>query len=396
MRIHKTEHVFRIYICGEKTMGINGWYLNEEDTSDSSYTDFTYTDLTNISGNRRVNYKPVISRPVNSRTVRNTAGIKPKSKRRKKRSAGRAFLCITGILAIAVVTVMSKDVIVEAATKILNEDYFSETDINDKENHIAKKASEEAFQITAERTAYDTSDPAYGIAENILATLQCDNDIDTAWEIFNWVHSNVYYQPVTESMSFEDAAYRGFTRKSGDCYVYFACSKMLLDCAGIPNLMVERYPVYSNSHYWNLVDIDGEWYHCDATVFKDHPDMYFMCTDEEIDDEHHSFDSSLYPERASGYTPYSNPYVFDEPYGFDDYDYDYYDPDYYDEEVYYPGPHVEYPYDPDYYDWEDSYIEPYEYDYFGEDPYYQDDYDVQEETVFPRHVPVTAQDDFEW
>ena len=365
-------------------MGINGWYLNEENNSDSSYTDFTYTDLTKINS----------SRPVNNRPVRNTAGIRTGSRRRKKRSAGRAVLCITGVLVIAAVTVMSKDVIVEAATKILNEEYFYETEINDKENHISKKSAEEAFRITEERTSYDTSDPAYGIAENILSTLQCDNDIDTAWEIFNWVHSNVYYQPVTESMSFEDAAYRGFTRKSGDCYVYFACSKMLLDCAGIPNLMVERYPVYSNSHYWNLVDLNGEWYHCDATVFKDHPDMYFMCTDEEIDDEHHSFDSSLYPERASGYTPYSYPYDFEEPYGFD-YDYDYYDEEYYDTEEDYTDQYYIDPYDPEYYGLEDSYIEPYDFEYYGEDPYYQDIYDVQEDIVFPGRVPVTAPDAFE-
>jgi hypothetical protein len=79
---------------------------------------------------------------------------------------------------------------------------------------------------------------------------------------------------------------------------------MLLDCAGIPNMMVERFPVYTNGHYWNLVQLDGEWYHCDATVFRDHPSMYFMCTDDEIDDSHHSFNGALYPERAGGSSDY--------------------------------------------------------------------------------------------
>lgn len=50
--------------------------------------------------------------------------------------------------------------------------------------------------------------------------------------------------------------------------------------------------------------------------------MYFMLTDDEICDEHHSFDGSLYPERAQSYDGYNNYYFGD------DYYYDYSD-DYY-------------------------------------------------------------------
>ena len=149
-----------------------------------------------------------------------------------------------------------------------------------------------------------SSDSAYEAAENVMNSLWRGSDVETARAIFKWVHSNISYQTVSDYLSYEEAAYRGFTRRSGDCYVYFACAKMLLDCAGIPNMMVERFPVYSNGHYWNLVQLDGEWYHCDATVFRDHPAMYFMCTDDEIDDSHHSFNGALYPERAGGSSEY--------------------------------------------------------------------------------------------
>ena len=152
----------------------------------------------------------------------------------------------------------------------------------------------------------DDSDPAYGLAENVMSGLWRSSDVETARAIFNWVHSHISYQSISTYMTYEEAAYRGFTKKSGDCYVYFACAKMLLDCAGIPNMMVERFPVYTNGHYWNLVYLDGEWYHCDATVFRDHPSMYFMCTDDEIDDSHHSFNGALYPERAGGSSEYLN------------------------------------------------------------------------------------------
>lgn len=365
-------------------MGANVWYLNENDGTDSSYTDFTamngsradssYTDLTVKSSNRPV---PVRNRPAAKPAVKTSAkpavksaGRKVRVKAKKKSSAGKVLFCMAGIIAVGLAVVLLKDSVVEASSKLMNGEFFSETEATDKTVHKSKKSSEDAFEMTAERTSYDTSSPAYEVAENIMATLWCDNDIDTAWEIFNWVHSNISYLPVTESLSFEDAAYRGFTRKSGDCYVSFACAKMLLDCAGIPNLMVERYPVYENSHFWNLVQLNGEWYHCDATVFKDHPDLYFMCTDEEICDSHHSFDGFLYPERASWYSDYQAPYDYqpDEALSYWD---DPYDGDlYYDEDTgYWKDPYAEeYPdyWDESYYGdgevfWDDQHPEEFDY-----------------------------------
>ncbi len=352
-------------------MGENVWYLNEKNQTDSSYTDFTYTDLTTVSNNRPVKYRNV------SKAGRSKATVK----RRKKSAAGKVLLCTFGVLAIALGVFLIKDRVVEVFSKTINGELFSETYTNDKAKRSHKKTYEEAdaFQLTAERASYDESDPAYGVAENIMASLWRDNDIDTAWEIFNWVHSNIYYQPITTSMTFEEAAYRGFTRKSGDCYVTFACAKMLLDCAGIPNLMVERYPVYENSHYWNLVQLDGEWYHCDATVFKDHPDLYFMCTDDEIADDHHSFNSDLYPERASGYSYYQAPYGYqpEEVYGYWD------EPFYGDDSMYEKDPYTE--------EYADYWDEPYYGDdiiywdepYSGEGPVYQDRPYPGEAVVYP-------------
>ena len=151
------------------------------------------------------------------------------------------------------------------------------------------------------------SGDVYSIAANIMSGLWRGSDVETARAIFNWVHSHIYYQTIMYYQTYEAAAYRGFSRHNGDCYVYYACAKMLLDCAGIPNMMVQRSPVTSNGHYWNLVYLDGGWYHCDATVFRDHPGVYFMCTDEEIDDYHHQFNGYLYPERAGGSTAYASP-----------------------------------------------------------------------------------------
>ena len=144
-----------------------------------------------------------------------------------------------------------------------------------------------------------SGDP-YPLANEILAGLWRSSEVETARAIFTWVHSNIYYRTVRGYMSYEDAAYTGFSKRCGDCYVYFSCAKMLLDCAGIPNMMVTRSPSYGNGHYWNLVFLEGAWYHCDATMFMNHPSLYFMCTDDQISDSRHRFNGSLYPERAGG------------------------------------------------------------------------------------------------
>lgn len=252
----------------------------------------------------------------------------------KKKSKVKAFLCAFGALTVVVASAAYAG---NYFGIIDIEDFLSTANIfatdgkdsdkeqdkgDDKESALGdlEALSEKATKKMIKTVAVDKSHPAYEVAENILYDLRCDNDIDTAYNIFDWVHSNILYQTIFEDQSYEDAAYMGFTRRSGDCYVYFSCAKMLLDCAGIPNIMVTRYPVVTNGHYWNLVQLNGEWYHCDATVFRDRYEMYFMCTDDEIDDGHHDFDHSLYPERASGYSGYQedwwgvDPDAYNDPY----------------------------------------------------------------------------------
>ena len=146
----------------------------------------------------------------------------------------------------------------------------------------------------------------YALASKVLSNIRKDSDVETARAIFNWVHDTFWFRLLSGTPDFEDAAYRGFTLHNGDCYVYYSCCKMLLDAAGIPNMRVDRYPARNgNIHFWLLVQLNGEWYHCDATEgYNDHPGIWFMCTDEEINDQYHQFNGSLYPARAGGSKEY--------------------------------------------------------------------------------------------
>lgn len=151
----------------------------------------------------------------------------------------------------------------------------------------------------------------YKMAMELVEQLKGADDTETALNIFTWVHSNVTYEPVYVEQTFEGAVYEAFTRHGGDCYGFYACAKMLLDCAGIPNMTVLRYPVTYNGHYWNLVKLDGEWYHCDSTVFMKHQWLYFKQTDLQISDSRHHFNGLILPERAGGTPDLTQYYVYD-------------------------------------------------------------------------------------
>lgn len=141
----------------------------------------------------------------------------------------------------------------------------------------------------------------YGLAQEVLDEITEPGltDVEVAFRIFNWARWNIHYVGYSTKTDWTAGAYEGFTTLSGDCYTYYACCKALLDVAGIENECVERFPVYSSSHYWNLVCLDGQWYHCDASPSFQHSGFWFMRTDAELDNAH-QFDPEVpLPERAT-------------------------------------------------------------------------------------------------
>ena len=121
--------------------------------------------------------------------------------------------------------------------------------------------------------------------------------------IYDYIRRTVGYVSYSEKGDYIKAAMEGLKKGKGDCYVYFALSKAMLDRAGFPNLDIERIRVGDSMHFWNLVDIgDGHgWYHFDTTPRVDGP-YIFLWDDKkmwEYSDSHkgsHNYDKSLYPE----------------------------------------------------------------------------------------------------
>ncbi|MBP5180911.1 MAG: transglutaminase domain-containing protein [Clostridiales bacterium] len=119
-------------------------------------------------------------------------------------------------------------------------------------------------------------------------------DVQKAFRIFNWSHQHIIYMNDSDRTDWTCAAYDGLTTLRGDCYTYYAVNRAFLDMEGIPNMLVSRYPVTWSAHYWNLVYLEGEWYHCDSLAFSAPDGYYFMCAVEDMNPYDHRYDESLY------------------------------------------------------------------------------------------------------
>ena len=165
-----------------------------------------------------------------------------------------------------------------------------------------------AEMTSAETQAY--VEEAYRMAEEILDDIiyEDDTDVEKAMKIFYWVHRNISFMLSTPQYdNWAVAAINTFTKRYSSCYGTWACCKAMLDVCGIENLCVvrERVGEWENWHYWSLVKLNGEWWHCDAQkYFNDYtPSGYFvfMMTDSELyrAPTSHKFAEDQYPERAT-------------------------------------------------------------------------------------------------
>ena len=145
----------------------------------------------------------------------------------------------------------------------------------------------------------------YGLAADVLYNqvlqgepIESFTDVEVAFRIFDWAHRNIGYTGTSDKSDWTIAAVDGFDTHTGDCYTYYAVCRAMLDVAGIENVRVERYPITTSPHYWNLIKINGQWYHCDACDFADTSGFVFMQIDSELD-HHHDFNGATVPPRAT-------------------------------------------------------------------------------------------------
>lgn len=167
-------------------------------------------------------------------------------------------------------------------------------------DHAGNTASV-TINVTVMAMTYDVNE-VYGYADTVLASIFTEgmSQYDKLLAIYNYVKTNVGYISHSDKGDWVKAAYEGFVKKQGDCYVYACTTKVLLDRAGITNMDIEKIPSRT-SHYWNLVDIGEGWHHLDTTPRKDHPVIFYWTEAQlmEYSAQHgnsHNYDHEVYPQ----------------------------------------------------------------------------------------------------
>ncbi len=165
---------------------------------------------------------------------------------------------------------------------------------------IVLPSDTEPSQLTDE----DIFRMGYAIVESVLTE---DMDETTrARKLYNYVQGHMFYKDNKENLDWTQAAYLAINRAYGDCRNYYAYARLLLTCAGFENIMVEHTPSSptASRHFWNLVVIDGVWYHFDTTP-RVGQSNFFMWTDAQMDayskrnGNCFARDESLYPASPS-------------------------------------------------------------------------------------------------
>ena len=123
--------------------------------------------------------------------------------------------------------------------------------------------------------------------------------------IYAYVRSHYTYSGHSDKTDWMQGAYTMMTDGQGDCFNYFAVTKLLLDRCGIPNIDVRkvRNTPDDSDHFWSLVSVDGgsTYYHLDTTPRVGEGDDFCLVTDAFLDaysDTHnkcHNRDKALYP-----------------------------------------------------------------------------------------------------
>lgn len=175
--------------------------------------------------------------------------------------------------------------------------------------YTAVDASGNMSQATAMVTVLESVelDAIYAAADAKLAEIIRENATtkERVHDIYAWARLNLSYGGHSDRTDWQQTAYSMLTNGRGDCFGYYAVTKLMFERLGIPNMDVRKVRNYpeDSDHFWSLVSLDGgkTWYHFDATPRAGAGDDFCLVTDAFLDaysdahDGSHNRDKSLYP-----------------------------------------------------------------------------------------------------
>ena len=150
-------------------------------------------------------------------------------------------------------------------------------------------------------------DVIYAKADELLAKILKEGmtDQEKVRAIYNHLRWSYGYTNDSDKTDWLQGAWVMMHEGRGDCFNYFALTKLMLERCGIPNIDVRKVPnsERDSDHYWSLVSVDGgkTYYHLDTTPRMGDGDNFCLVTDAFLDaysDANrgsHNRDKALYP-----------------------------------------------------------------------------------------------------
>jgi transglutaminase/protease-like cytokinesis protein 3 len=117
------------------------------------------------------------------------------------------------------------------------------------------------------------------IADKLLK--QGMSDYDKIYAVNEYLCDNVEYSKVQPYSPVTHSAYGALVDGIAVCDGYSSAAKAILDLMGVKCDFVCGDCINGGGHAWNMVNVDGEWYHLDVT-WNDgsRRSDYFLVTDD--------------------------------------------------------------------------------------------------------------------
>ena len=166
-------------------------------------------------------------------------------------------------------------------------DYTITFTASDESGNIATETAKLTVLPSDQDADALTEEDVYRMGDAVMHPYVADETLtekQLARKAYIAVQERMFYKDNKDIKDWHIAAAIALYRGYGDCRNYYALSKLFFDCAGFESLMVEHTPSsqYAAKHFWIMVKIDGEWWHCDTTPRVGISD-FFMWTDAQMD-----------------------------------------------------------------------------------------------------------------
>ncbi|WP_156018995.1 transglutaminase domain-containing protein [Streptococcus ruminantium] len=115
---------------------------------------------------------------------------------------------------------------------------------------------------TKEMEAIRQDEAANKMADDIIKNFADLSDVEKVKAAHDWLVENVHY---VDRPGEDQTAYSALVERQTVCAGYANALKLMLDKMGIPNHTKMGKITGGELHLWNIVELDGKWYHVDAT-----------------------------------------------------------------------------------------------------------------------------------